>query len=260
MQAKRHLGDDAERAFGADHQPGEIVARRGFARPPRGADDAAVGRHHAQATGPPRASCRSAPRWCPRRGSRPCRRSSHWRRGRSGRTGPWSRRCSLSCSRRTPAWTVQSKSSGIDREDRRPSRDRSRLTPPRTGGDIAFHRSAGAEGDDRHLLRRRTALHDRDHFLGRMRERPRRRAGIGGEMGLAAAMLEADRFAEVKAIADDGAKPGGEPLGQRPPAGGGGRAHDQNWKRTRAPTRRRSPMMPRSEAGRPASASVVFSM
>ena len=35
VQPQGHLGDDAERAFGADEQPREIIAGRGFARAPR---------------------------------------------------------------------------------------------------------------------------------------------------------------------------------------------------------------------------------
>ena len=38
-------GDDAERAFRADEQPRQVVAGGGFLRPPRGADDLAVGEH-----------------------------------------------------------------------------------------------------------------------------------------------------------------------------------------------------------------------
>ena len=47
-EAQRHFGDDAERAFRADHQPREVVTRSTLARPPRGTDVAAVRRHHAQ--------------------------------------------------------------------------------------------------------------------------------------------------------------------------------------------------------------------
>ncbi len=75
----------------------------------------------------------------------------------------------------------------------------------------------------------------------------------GGEMGLAAAVLEPDRLAELEPVADDRAKPLGKAVRQR-----GG--HDQKSRRARIPTRRRSPIIPRSEAGRFASASVVRSI
>jgi hypothetical protein len=62
------LGDDAERALGADQQAGQVVAGRGFARAPPVRDDLAVGQDHLQARMLPRACCRSGPRWC--RGAR----------------------------------------------------------------------------------------------------------------------------------------------------------------------------------------------
>ena len=42
------LGNDPERALGADKQPGQIIAGRRFARAPRGSDDPAVGEHYGQ--------------------------------------------------------------------------------------------------------------------------------------------------------------------------------------------------------------------
>jgi hypothetical protein len=44
------FGDDAERAFGADQQTGEVVAGGGFLGAAAGADDAAVGQHDGQAS------------------------------------------------------------------------------------------------------------------------------------------------------------------------------------------------------------------
>ena len=34
MEPQRHLGDHAERAFGSDEEPRQVVARRGLAGPP----------------------------------------------------------------------------------------------------------------------------------------------------------------------------------------------------------------------------------
>ena len=48
VEAQRHLGDDAEGAFGADEQPRQVVARRRFLRAARGLDQAPVGQHHFQ--------------------------------------------------------------------------------------------------------------------------------------------------------------------------------------------------------------------
>ena len=49
VQAQGHLGDHAQRALGADEQPGEVVPRARLARPRTGLDDAAVGQHHGEA-------------------------------------------------------------------------------------------------------------------------------------------------------------------------------------------------------------------
>ena len=46
MDAERRAADQAERALGADHQPGEVVARRGLARPRVGSDDPPAGVDH----------------------------------------------------------------------------------------------------------------------------------------------------------------------------------------------------------------------
>ena len=43
VQAELDLGDDGQRAFGADDEAGEVVAGGGFADPAAGFDDAAVG-------------------------------------------------------------------------------------------------------------------------------------------------------------------------------------------------------------------------
>ena len=45
VQAELDLRDDAERAFGADEEAGEVVAGGGFARAPAGLDHAAIGQH-----------------------------------------------------------------------------------------------------------------------------------------------------------------------------------------------------------------------
>ena len=47
-QLEREFGDDAERAFRADHQPREIVAGRRLLGAPRGGHQLAVGHHHLQ--------------------------------------------------------------------------------------------------------------------------------------------------------------------------------------------------------------------
>ena len=49
VQAKRDLRDDAQRAFGADKEAGEVVAGARFARAGAGVDDASVGQHHGEA-------------------------------------------------------------------------------------------------------------------------------------------------------------------------------------------------------------------
>ena len=43
LQPQRHGGENSKRALGADEKPGQVIARRGFARPARGADFLAVG-------------------------------------------------------------------------------------------------------------------------------------------------------------------------------------------------------------------------
>ena len=49
IEPQPHLGDHPERPLGADEQAGEVVAGRGFPRPPRRGDAFAVGRHHGEA-------------------------------------------------------------------------------------------------------------------------------------------------------------------------------------------------------------------
>ena len=49
VQPELDLGDDAERALGADHQVGEVVAGGGFAHPAAGLDQPAVRQRHLQA-------------------------------------------------------------------------------------------------------------------------------------------------------------------------------------------------------------------
>ena len=49
VQAEADLGDDAERALGADHQPGQVVAVGGLAGAAAGVDDAAIGEDHLEA-------------------------------------------------------------------------------------------------------------------------------------------------------------------------------------------------------------------
>jgi len=71
----------------------------------------AVAAHHFERQHVGRAWCRSGPHWCRTPGSMPCRRARHRRRGRSGRTIPWSRKCSFSALRVTPGWITQSRSS-----------------------------------------------------------------------------------------------------------------------------------------------------
>ena len=48
MKAQRHLGNDAERPFGTDEQPGQIVAGGRLAGAARGADLATIGGDDAQ--------------------------------------------------------------------------------------------------------------------------------------------------------------------------------------------------------------------
>ena len=86
VKLERELGDDAERSFGADQEAGEVVAACRFPRPAAGLDELPSA-STASRPSTCRAWCRSAPRWCPRRGSPPCRQGSHRRRDRWGRRG-----------------------------------------------------------------------------------------------------------------------------------------------------------------------------
>ena len=49
LQLEGQLGDDAERAFGADHEAGQIVTACGFAGAGAGLEHAAVGQHGGKA-------------------------------------------------------------------------------------------------------------------------------------------------------------------------------------------------------------------
>ena len=255
VQAQGHLGDDAERSFRADHQPGEIIAGGGLARPPGGADVAAVRRHHAQ--GQDRLAHRAVAH---RIGARGAGRGHPAERGVGARIDreeqPHVAEIFVELLAANAGLDGAVEILGIDAEDRIHLRQ-IQADPPAHRGDIALHRRAGPEGNDRHLIEA-AELHDLDHFLGRAREH-HCVGQLRRELGLARAMLEADLLAELKSVAHDQPQLLDEAVGQRTPVVDK-RVHDQNEKRTRAPIRRRSPTMPRSEAGRPASCSVVFSI
>ena len=185
-----HLGDHAERALGADEQPGQVVAGRRLARPAAGADRR--GRRPAPRSGRARsrAWCRSAPRWCPRPGSRPCRRGVASAPGSIGKNRPVSRRWSLSCLRVTPASTRQSRSSALTSRIRFIAA-RSMETPPSSGVDVALERGAGAVGDHRQMVGA-ADLDDPADLVGRAGEGDR--VGRGARMmGLVLAVALADR-------------------------------------------------------------------
>ena len=59
QQLEGHFGDDAERAFGADHQRGQVVAGRTLRGAAAEAHDLAVGEHDRHARARSRASRRT---------------------------------------------------------------------------------------------------------------------------------------------------------------------------------------------------------
>ena len=135
----------AERAFRAHQQPGEIIARRRFLGPRSGADDLAIGHDGCEAHAHSRASCHSAPHWCPRPASPPCRRGWHQRPDRSGRTGPGrANGCSGSCGSPPPPPGIEIR--GIHLKNPVHLRKIDRRCR-QGGGEMAFQRGARAIGE-----------------------------------------------------------------------------------------------------------------
>ena len=150
MQPQRHLGDDAERAFGADEQAGQIVARGRFARARAGLDHAAVGEHRGQPEDvlAHRAVADRGRAGRARRGH-PAERGVRAR----DRSGTSIRCCAAtlaSCSRVTPASTVTSRSSALTCSTRFISRRSTRDAAVKRVH-VPFERGAGAERNDRQL-------------------------------------------------------------------------------------------------------------
>ncbi len=141
-----------ERALRADEQPGQVVAGGGFAHAPAGADQPPV--RPSRRSGPSRspAWCRSAPRWCRRRGSRdmpPMVQADV--PGSTGKNSPRSRRCVFNCSRVTPASTRQSMSGWLTSRIRGHPRQVERDAAAHRRH-VALQRGAGAPRHDGDVL------------------------------------------------------------------------------------------------------------
>ena len=129
VEPQLHLGDDPERALGADEKPREVVAGARLARAAAGVDDPAVGgddgeaehvlAHRAVADGVGSRGARR--RHAADRGVR--------RPGSIGKKRPVPLSSAFSCSRVTPACTRQSRSSALISSTRF-IRERSTQTPP----------------------------------------------------------------------------------------------------------------------------------
>ena len=149
-QAQRHLGDDAERAFGADEQTGEVVAGRGFLGPRAGAQERSVGGRRRSATA--QVLHRAVAH---RVGARGAGRGHAADRGIGAgidrEEQPLSRRCSLSCLRVTPGSTTQSRSSGWTASTRFIARQIDRHAAVRRI-DLTFERGADAERHQRRVV------------------------------------------------------------------------------------------------------------
>ena len=165
VQAQRDLGDDAQRAFRADEQARQVVARRRLARAAAGLDHAAVGEHHRQAehgfAHRPVANGRRAG------GARGGHAAD---RGVGAGIDPEVRRpvfASALFNWRwvTPASTVASRSSALTRSTRF-MRERSIDTPPLTALTWPSSEEPDAERHDRRAVPRGDAATIGAHFVG----------------------------------------------------------------------------------------------
>ena len=154
MEPERHLGDDAERPFGSDEEPRQVVAGRRLARPRAGGDDRVRRRGRPSTRARSRASCRSGRRSCRTRASPPCRRWSRRRPGSIGNMRPVLRSALFELQPRDAGFDRDVEILGADAEDpvhlAEIDRDPARIAP-----DVALERRAGAERHDRQLVARR---------------------------------------------------------------------------------------------------------
>ena len=150
VKPHRHLGDDAERAFRADEEPGQIVAGRRFAGAPRGADDPAVGQHDGQ-----RQHVLAHRAVAHRVGARGAGRRHAAQRGVGARVDreeqPGVAQILVELLARDPGLDGGVEILGVDPQDPVHLRqvDADAAVQRR---DMAFERGAGAEGDDRRLV------------------------------------------------------------------------------------------------------------
>ncbi len=197
VQAQLDLGDDAERALGADVEPGEVVAGARFARAAAGADDPAVGRddgepehvlaHRAVANG---VGARRA-----RRGHAADRRvGAGIDREEQARALELGVELLAQHARLHAAVEVL----GVDLEHAVHLRQVDAHAAVERG-DVALERRADAERDDRHA-RRVAKPDDRRDLVVRVREHDDvRQPGVG--QALAVAVLVADRARREGALA-----------------------------------------------------------
>ena len=170
VQPHLDFGDDAQRAFRADEQPGQVVAGRGFADPPAGADHPAVGQSPRSGRARSPGSCRSARRWCRRRGWRTCRRWCRPRcRDRPGRTGRVAQ-VGVQLLARHPGLDAAVHVGLADVDDARHARQVEGDAAAHRG-DVALQRGAGAPGHHRHAV----LVAQREDAAGFARWFPRRR-------------------------------------------------------------------------------------
>ena len=197
VEPHRHLGDDAERALGADEQPGQIIARRRFAGPARGAHDPAVGQHHGQAQ-----HILAHRAVAHRVGA-----------GGAGRRHAAERGVGARIDRKEQPGVAQmlvqllAGHPGLDRgveilgADPHDPVHLGHVDGDAAGQrrDLALERGAGAKGDDRRLVRG-AELDDRRDLVGGVREGDRI-GRVRGMIGFVPAVLGADRRRDRKPLA-----------------------------------------------------------
>ncbi len=148
-QAQRQLGDQAQRSLGADEE-----RRSGRSRPRTcapGCRCGSPGRRPARPRAPARcrASCRSAPPWCPRRGSRPCRRAWRWRPGSTGKNRPVARSSVVQRLARHAGLHAAVHVLGVDLEHPVHAARSPPTTPPRTASACPSSEVPAPQPDDR---------------------------------------------------------------------------------------------------------------
>ena len=203
IQSQLNFRNDAQRAFGADKQPGEVIARARFARAATGADQLAIGGHYGKTQ-----DVLTHRAVTDRIGARCARRSHAADRGvRAGidrKEQPGAFELDIELFTRDPSLNTAVEVTRVDFQYTIHLRQVDANSTVKRGN-VSFERCANAKCDHRHT-RGAAQANDRHNFLVRMRkDHDVRHAGVG--QAFAVAVLFAHRMSGDCTIAVIAAKP-----------------------------------------------------